>query len=153
MTPFRNKIQSVQLAIAIHYQAGDRTQDRWRVEDIRQGFRDTRRPNVPSDVAGKLGGREAQVMKLRRNIPAGVIAENHESAFTAGPKDTRRQFKAPSVTRIETSIPRKDERGPKYVPESGRTCFGSQATATRIRLRLPMMLLVGSKSTHPAPGK
>src|SRR6266508_689728 len=38
------------------------------------------------------------------------------------------------------------------LPQRGRACAGSQATATRIRLRLPMMLLVGSKSTQPAPG-
>ena len=36
---------------------------------------------------------------------------------------------------------------------NGSTLAGCHATATRIRLRLPMMLLVGSKSTQPAPGR
>jgi hypothetical protein len=58
-----------------------------------------------------------------------------------------------SVTLTVTSMPRKDEGEPTKVPHSGRTSLASQATATRMRLRLPTMLLVGSKSIQPAPGK
>ena len=58
-----------------------------------------------------------------------------------------------SVTVTVTSMPRNDEAEPTKVPHNGRTCFESHATATRMRLRLPMMLLVGSKSIQPAPGK
>src|SRR2546426_529624 len=52
-----------------------------------------------------------------------------------------------------TSMPRTEEAEPIKVPHNGNTSLGSQATATRIRLRLPIVLLVGSKSTHPAPGR
>ena len=50
-------------------------------------------------------------------------------------------------------MPRNDEAGPMNVPHSGSALRWSHATATRMRLRLPTMLLVGSKSTHPAPGR
>jgi hypothetical protein len=58
-----------------------------------------------------------------------------------------------SVTVTVTSMPRTEEAEPIKVPHNGNTSLGSQATATRIRLRLPIVLLVGSKSTHPAPGR
>src|SRR5260370_16555576 len=57
-----------------------------------------------------------------------------------------------STTLTVTSIPRKEDAKPMKLPHRGRACAGSQATATRIRLRLPMLLLVGSNSTQPPPG-
>ena len=50
-------------------------------------------------------------------------------------------------------MPRNAEAGPLKVPCRGRAFRWSHATATRMRLRFPTMLFVGSKSTHPAPGK
>jgi hypothetical protein len=58
-----------------------------------------------------------------------------------------------STTLTPTSMPRNEEAGPMNVPHSGSALRGSHATATRIKLRLPTMLLVGSKSIQPAPGK
>src|SRR6185295_6015790 len=58
-----------------------------------------------------------------------------------------------SLTFTVTSMPTNAPGEPEYVPQRGRTCSGDQATPTRIRLRFPMMLLVGSKSIQPAPGR
>ncbi len=58
-----------------------------------------------------------------------------------------------SMTLTVTSMLLNDEAGPMNVPDSGSAFRWSHATATRIRLRFPTRLLVGSKSTHPAPGK
>src|SRR5579859_3297849 len=62
-------------------------------------------------------------------------------------------YPSTSVTETVTSIPSNAAALPSYVPHSGTACSGFQATATRMRLRLPMMLLVGSKSIQPAPGR
>ena len=43
-----------------------------------------------------------------------------------------------SVTVTVTSMPRTEEAEPIKVPHNGNTSLGSQATATRIRLRLPI---------------
>jgi len=58
-----------------------------------------------------------------------------------------------SMTLTSTCMLRNAEAGPMNVPHSGSAFRWSHATATRIRLRFPTMLFVGSKSTHPAPGK
>ncbi len=52
-----------------------------------------------------------------------------------------------------TSMPRKSFVLPVNEPDNGIACFGSRVTATRIRLRPPTRALVGSNSTHPAPGR
>ena len=59
-----------------------------------------------------------------------------------------------SVTVTSTCMLRADCARPMNVPyTAAKTCSGCHAIATRMRLRLPMILLVGSKSTHPAPGR
>ena len=141
------------MPIAVNHQPGHWAKHRGRVKDIREGLGDSCRSNIPRDVASKLGGRQPQILELGGDIAAGVIAEDYESALAFGPKHSWIQLSAPLVTLTETSMLLKDEEGPMYVPHNGRTCLESQATATRIRFRLPMMLLVGSKSTHPAPGR
>jgi hypothetical protein len=42
---------------------------------------------------------------------------------------------------------------PVKVPLIGMACSGSRPTATRISRSEPMMPLVGSNSTQPAPGR
>src|SRR4029450_9575788 len=42
---------------------------------------------------------------------------------------------------------------PVNVPLIGMACSGSRPTATRINRSVPMMPLVGSNSTQPAPGR
>src|ERR1019366_8161087 len=56
-------------------------------------------------------------------------------------------------TPTETLMPRLSDGKPRQVPEIGTTWYGSRATATRIRPRLPTMPLVGSNSTQPEPGR
>src|ERR1051326_3002629 len=60
---------------------------------------------------------------------------------------------AASATLTSTVMPRLSPGNPIQVPESGTACRGCRVTATRIRLRLPTMPLVGSNSIQPAPGR
>src|SRR5580704_4542159 len=72
--------------------------------------------------------------------PAGLV-NRADNRHCFGPS----RSEPSSVTLPVTSMPRKKLLGPVNVPLSGRTCSGDQATATRIRLRFPAMLYVGSE--------
>ena len=85
---------------------------------------------------------------------------------TPGPQETERTKSCRAVRRVTSTTHNvlfddahldvhaaEGRSGTMNVPCSGTAFRWSHATATRMRLRFPTMLLVGSKSTHPAPGK
>jgi hypothetical protein len=109
---FGNEIRRIQVTIAIDHQPGYRAEHRRCVEDARQSLGHSGGADVPCDVAGKFSSRQTEIVELRRNMPAGVIAENHELAATLGPKDSWIQAAVPGVTLTETSIPKNAEAGP-----------------------------------------
>ena len=85
---FGNQIGRIQMTIAVDHQPRYRAQHRGRVEDLRQRLGHSSRADVPCDVASEFCGRQTEIVELRRDVAAGVIAEDHESALALGPKDS-----------------------------------------------------------------
>ncbi len=50
---------------------------------------DTRRADIPRDVSRKFRRRQTEVVKFRRNVVAGVIAEEDKAAGSLLAKDSR----------------------------------------------------------------
>src|ERR1700676_2962582 len=106
-------------------------------------------PRPPTFCQGAHTAAHRATKPTRRGgVPLGLL-NDADNRHCFGPS----RSELSSVTLTVTSMPRKELLGPVKVPQSGRTCSGDQATATRIRLRFPTILLVGSKSIQPAPGK
>ncbi len=88
---FRYKIRSVEMAVAVDDKARGIAEYRRGVEDFREGLGDARRADIPRDVSRKFRRRQTEVVKFRRNVVAGVIAEEDKAAGSLRAKDSRRR--------------------------------------------------------------
>ena len=96
------------------------------------------------------------IVPFKRSVYEAVVAEflplltafHGKITRHAGPLQDHSE-----VTVTLTSMPRKSFRAPNQSPLSGHAWVGSRVTATRISPAPPMIPLVGSNSTHPAPGR
>ena len=99
------------MAVAVDHKARRVAEYRRGVEDFRERLGDARRADVPRDVPREFRRRQTEAVKFRRDVIAGVIAEEDKATGPLRAKDSRRRqvnrHPAASVTFTVTSMPRK----------------------------------------------
>jgi hypothetical protein len=90
---------------------------------------------------------DATARTMPRSIPQCAVPDCQETATQDG-ADVAASTTLTSTLRVWQRFSE-----PVNVPHRGNALPWSHATATRMRFRFPTMLLVGSKSIHPAPGR
>jgi len=113
---FRYQIRSGETAVAVDDKARSIREDRRGIEDFRERLGDARRADIPRDVPCQFGRRQTKVVKFRRNVVAGVIAEENEAAGSLRANNARsrqvNRHPATSVTFTVTSMLRNDAGEP-----------------------------------------
>ena len=104
--------------------------------------------SVPCTSSGARHVQALRAAAAPRSVPVCVSPGALAPRLEDGAADRVRRRPSP-----RPSCPGSRPRRRRRMPDSGMAWLGSRATATRMRSRLPMMALVGSNSTHPAPGR
>jgi len=79
------------MTVAVDHQARVVAEYRRGIEDFRERRGDARRADIPRNVPRELRRRQTEVVKFRRNVIAGVIAEEDKAAGPLRAKSSRRR--------------------------------------------------------------